>query len=146
MLLPYMGQQKICSLNALYKPHEEITLCAVSDTYVNIMLFMNSTQPTVWPEALAYIYSHYLHMSLNEYACHIAHMCPTALILHSVYRSHSTIDFNKSTKPFSIYLSCHCHICQQQIWSSNETIYALHANYMKCPNVGSVRKYVAHMN
>ena len=30
--------------------------------------------------------SHYWHMPLNMYACHIAYVCPTALLLWSTYR------------------------------------------------------------
>ena len=39
--------------------------------------------------------SHYWHMPLNNYACHIGYMCPTALLQYSVCRVHINISQKK---------------------------------------------------
>ena len=39
--------------------------------------------------------SHYWHMSMNKYTCHMAHACPTACLLFSMHRSNITAHISK---------------------------------------------------
>ena len=60
--------------------------------------------------------SHYWHMPLNIYACHMVHVCPIALLLLSKHRLHMTAYINKKTT-INFYLPCYCHTCPSNKYS-----------------------------
>ena len=71
--------------------------------------------------------SHYWHMPLNKYACHIVHVCPTVVLLYSTYRLQITAYKSKKTyisyywgMPLNQYA---CHI------ASNATMLLLQSTY-----------------
>ena len=80
----------------------------------------------------------YWHMPLNEYASHIAHICPTALVPHSAHRLNITAHIHKIVINCNIYLLYYC-----KIYAVNK--YAPQLSYTchmaKLHNVHQQRKY-----
>ena len=72
---------------------------------------MNSFQAIMQPGILYTHISYYWHMPLNTYACHIAHVCPTAIVLLCTYRLHITAYIYQTSINCNIYLLHYCKIC-----------------------------------
>ena len=77
-------------------------------------------------------------MSLNKYACYIAHICPTALIQYSKCRPHITAYISQETVNYNFWLPSYYLICANNKYAP-QMPYIFHMlNYLICSNGGSM--------
>ena len=112
------------------------------------ILYMNSMQSINDKEYWYTFISHYRHMPLNKYTCHIAHVCPTTL-LQSTCRPYITAHIHQKSMNCSINLPYYCKVCasfkydphipqiwympkllNMHLWLTNANI---HATYKEVP-------------
>ena len=86
------------------------------------MPHMKTMQPTMWPGTLVNIHFISLAYALEQYACHMAHVYPSALVLWSTYQPYSTTHTSPKMANwnFLINMLLPC-MCQQQVCPSNTT-------------------------
>ena len=90
--------------------------------------------------------SHYLHMPLNKYACHILYVCPIALILYFMCRPNSTTHTNQKQQTATfIYLTVTLYVPTTNM-PLKYHIYATDANYFICTYDIAMSVYIPHMN
>ena len=89
---------------ATQKPDVSLTSCAHMSHCGSI--YTSHTQWNQWcgqEHWYAYISQNW-HMPLKKYACHIAQICPTALLLQLTYRPQSTSHIHQKSTSCTIYL------------------------------------------
>ena len=80
-------------------------------------------------------------MSLNKYACHITHLCPTAVLLKPTYRPNITAQIHHKSINSNIYSPHYCKIC-----ATNKYIPLIpHAKITCQVLVGEVCQYIFHV-
>ena len=151
MLLPCICQRIICPSNPKYKPL--MLICSHAHMrqlcqYICIT-WIQCNQQCDWEQWYTYI-SHYWHMTLNKYAFKIAHICPTALLLWSIYvRTYITTHTSpKKLCNFQVFkyhtiviyvlprnMPLECHIFEKT-----------YANYFICRYHTTMTVYIPHMN
>ena len=114
-----MWQQQVLQYDVTYMPYMKISSCAdikqlVLQYDVTYIPYMKISSCADIKQLCQYIYfiwthfeeqcdqkhwytfiSHYCHMSLNKYACHIAYVCPAACLLYYTYRPNITAHLSK---------------------------------------------------
>ena len=148
MLLPYTCQKQICPSNATYKTHMPISSCVHMTQLCQYiyLIWTKSNQQCDQEHWYTYI-SNYWHMSLNIYVSHMTHICPTALLLWSIYRPHSTGHAGlKKTQIATYNYHTIANIVPETNMSLKCYVFATHANYFICRYQTTVFLYIPYMN
>ena len=90
--------------------HMLITSCADMNKHIYICLIWTHCNQQYHPKHLYTYLSHYWHIPLNKYACHITQVCATVVITMCTCRSHIAAHMSKMNK-FQLYLPCYNYVC-----------------------------------
>ena len=124
-------------------PHKPITSCMdirkLCQYIYLIWIHCNQKyNQKIW---YAYI-PHYFHMPLKKYACHIEHLCPTALLLYSIYWSHIPVHIYKIQWTASYMYQTTTKYVPATNMPCKGYIYATYPNYLMCIYGEILPKYI----
>ena len=94
-----MCQQQICPSKAIYRHICQLLHMYICNNYISIYTSYELNAINNVTKSTCIHTFHITDMPLNKYSCHIAHTCPTALLLQSTYRPHITTHIHHRSIP-----------------------------------------------
>ena len=110
----------MCPQNATYMPHIQISTCVDIRQLCHYIYLLCTHCNQLWHHKHCYTYiSHYWHMPLNIYSCHIRHVFSTVLVICSLHVDPTVQQiYVKQNNKLQLYLSCYKHIYVINIYAT----------------------------
>ena len=142
MVLPCMCQKLLWPSNATYNPHVPISSCTHMRQLCHHICFIRIICNEQCDLEHSYTYiSYYCHMPLNKYAFDIEYICPTVLLLWSIYRL--TLLYIQVQKQQSATGTP--HIIAKHVPETNMLL-KCHMPITSCADETTMSVYIPHMN
>ena len=107
-----MCQQQTCTSNATYVQYMSISSCEHMRQLCQYIYHISTPHnQNVTANIGIHKISHYWHMPLDKFSCHVTQVCPTALIMWSTYRVHITAHTSQKQQTATFIYLCYIYIC-----------------------------------